>query len=434
MKTSIKLLLLSAAIASSTNLHAAEPPPLFQFTDGNLILGIQATAGTGTDKNVFFDLGPAVNYRDNGAQGSLGNIGATLSIVYGSDWHTREDIWFGVIGNLNAQPNSGIGSRAAVDGDPSRTIYLSTAAPTPGQGSLLPPSSYGSESLGGAGGNVGSMENMLLGIDNGWTKDGPDELARGLYQEADGAAILNGSLQQHATAWNNSWTKWNPTPGASFEILAKNIQQNFSGSDNIKYVDVQRVLSTTTGANPTGIKGGGTYETTIGISSSGEIISLIPSAGTSPFQTWVATFPALVNSPNAADRTPQGDFDKDGIPNVREFAFGGSPVSGSDNGQQQIRTVAVAANSPRVLTRTVEVRAGATFEKSGNKLTATVDGVVYTIEGSLDLVNFESAVSEVVPSLGTGSPKTGYVFKTFRLDASSGLNGKGFIRAGAAVQ
>lgn len=65
--------------------------------------------------------------------------------------------------------------------------------------------------------------------------------------------------------------------------------------------------------------------------------------------------------------------------------------------------------------------------------TATQDGVIYTIEGSLDLATFESAVSEVTPTLGTGTPKAGYVFKTFRLNASAGLNGKGFIRAGAAV-
>lgn len=32
-----------------------------------------------------------------------------------------------------------------------------------------------------------------------------------------------------------------------------------------------------------------------------------------------------------------------------------------------------------------------------------------------------------MPHLG-GSPKSGYEFKTFRLNASSGLTGKGFLR------
>jgi hypothetical protein len=140
-----------------------------------------------------------------------------------------------------------------------------------------------------------------------------------------------------------------------------------------------------------------------------------------------------VSSPNAADRTPAGDFDKDGIPNIREFAFGGSPVSASDNGQEQIRTVDANSDTLRDYTLTVEVRSGANFTASGNKLTATVDGITYTIEGSLDLVTFESPVSEVTPTLGTGSPKAGYVFKTFRLNAGNGLTGKGFIRAGASA-
>lgn len=433
MKPNLNTILITAALAAFTcNANAVE---YFKMDDGNLVLGFQATSGTGASFNVLFDLGSPIALRNNGNLGVLGNIGGTLAEVYGNDWHTREDVWFGVVANLNQNPNSGIGSRGAVNGDPSRTFYLSIPASTPGTSRLYPAGTYSSAALGVAGSNLTGLETLLRQIDNGWNLNDPDPLAQGLIKRADGTGVLDQNLPQHNVAWSNGWTHHNPTPGPALQIFTGGIQQNFGGAGSEKHVDIQRVLSTNTGANPTGVVGGGTYVSTISISSSGQISANVASTGggDSPFEEWVATFPALVASPNEADRSPEGDFDKDGIPNIREFAFGGSPVSASDNGQQQLRTVDANGDSQRDLTLTVEVRSGTTFAPSGNKLTATQDGVLYTIEGSLDLVNFESAVSEVTPTLGTGTPKAGYVFKTFRLNASSGLGGKGFIRAGAVV-
>jgi hypothetical protein len=78
----------------------------------------------------------------------------------------------------------------------------------------------------------------------------------------------------------------------------------------------------------------------------------------------------------------------------------------------------------------LEVRSGATFAASGNDLVSgLVDELTYRIEGSTDLVNWDSAVSEVIPQIGSGSPSSGYVLKTFRLNGGNGLVGKGFLRA-----
>ena len=422
----IRRIALLGIAAGSLSIATAE---IFTYTDGNLILGIQASSGLGSSQNVFFNLGPATAFRDNGSQGVLGNIGATLTSVFGDGWYAREDVYFGVIANLNQNPNTGIGSRLQVAGDPSRTFYISTPAATPGAGVVVPANTYAPASLGIGGNTLDGLEEVLKPSSDGtgWILNDPDPLKQGLQKLADGSAVLDQTVAQHATAWNNSWSVRNPVPGAAFEVFTGGIQQNFGKGGAATYVDVQRILATNTGALPVGIVGGGTYETTISISSSG-VISALGSTPASAFATWINTFnPPLVN---ASDRTETADPDGDDTNNLEEFAFGGDPTSGSDQGTRNTQTVDVNGDTLRDLTLTLEVRSGATFSPSGNDLvSAPVDQLTYRIEGSTDLVNWDSQVSEVTPHLGTGSPSLGYVFKTFRLNGGNGLVGKGFLRA-----
>ena len=127
VKTKSKFVLsivMGSALAASSAFGAT-----FAFTNGDLILGFQASGGTGNTKNVFFNLGSGVSARNGVGMGTtLGNIGTTLTGVFGSNWYTRSDVWFGVVGNLNGNPTSGVGSRTPVAGDPSRTFYVSKAA------------------------------------------------------------------------------------------------------------------------------------------------------------------------------------------------------------------------------------------------------------------------------------------------------------------
>ena len=253
-------------LASTIALHAVTSASNFAFTNGDLILGFQASGGTGSTKNVFVNLGSGVSAR-NGGVGTEKNIGSTLSGVFGANWYTRSDIWFGVLGNLNANPNSGIGNRPAVDGDPSRTWYVSRAASTAGSAALINAGTYVSSSLGTAGTNLSGMEGFL-----------PN-----LTAQADGSAILDQSANQ--TEWNNSWTKWNPivggAQGASLNVFTGGVQQTFGQSGSETYIDLQRVLSTNTGADPTGVAGGGTYVATVSISSTGAI-RLIKASANNP--------------------------------------------------------------------------------------------------------------------------------------------------------
>ncbi|MCX6866588.1 MAG: PEP-CTERM sorting domain-containing protein [Verrucomicrobia bacterium] len=249
----IQLLGMGMALAAPSAMGA------FSFTDGDLILGFQAKSGTGATKNVFFNLGAGTYHRDNpGTWGStpIGNISTTLSATYGTDWYSRTDLWFGVVGNLNQQPTSGIGSRLPVNGDPSRTFYTSTPTATIGGGVLYAANAYPSDALGIGGNALSGMEGFL-----------PT-----LTTQADGAAILDAGTQP--VQWTNGWSAWNPTPGAAFTVFTGGIQQNFGKGTAETYVDLQRILSTNTGASPTGVVGGGTYETTFSINSLGQVASV----------------------------------------------------------------------------------------------------------------------------------------------------------------
>lgn len=263
MKSFFKSTLL---IAAGSAFAASSAMGAFTFNNGDLILGFQATSGTGSTKNVFFNLGAGTNFRDNSSVGALGNISTTLSSVYGANWYTRSDLWFGVIGNLNSNPNTGIGSTGAVNGDPSRTFYVSTPTLNPGEGMLYGGNSYPGSSLGSAGTSLSGMESMIVGLNT----------------NADGSATLDQTTQP--VEWSNGWSAWNPFvsggQSAAFNVLTGGIQQNFGKGTSSTAVDLQRVVTTNSGANPAGVIGGGTYETTFLIGSDGSI-SAVPEASTS---------------------------------------------------------------------------------------------------------------------------------------------------------
>lgn len=276
MKTSLKLTLLfgtGVAMAASSAMGA------FTFTNGDLILGIQATGGVGSTKNVFFNLGSGVYHRNNPGynfgvatngnnpfgtfgQTQIGNISTTLASVYGVNWYSRTDLYFGVIGNLRGNPNTGVGAAGQVNGDPSRTFYLSTPTINVAEGTLFGAAALPGAALGAGATNLSGTETMIVG----------------LTTQGDGAAILDQATQP--VEWANGWTTWNPTPGASYGVFTGGIQQNFGKAEDYTSVDLQRVLSTNTGATPSGVVGGGTYETTFRIGRDGSI-SAIPEPSSS---------------------------------------------------------------------------------------------------------------------------------------------------------
>lgn len=251
------------ALASSTAMGA------FTFTDGDLILGFQATSGEGQTKNLFFNLGAGTYHRDNpgdlGNPTAIGNIGQALSNAYGSGWYGRSDVYFGIIGNLRSlglpfAPN------APVAGDPNSTFYLSAPAATVGSGSLYAAGTYAAATLQSTSTKLGGLEGIF----------------GSLTQEVGNTVVLD--QVANPVQWQNGWTKWNPiansAQGIAFDAFGGGIQQNFGKGSSATYIDLQRVLADNTGATPSGVVGGGAYETTFAIYSDGSIASVPePSSG-----------------------------------------------------------------------------------------------------------------------------------------------------------
>ncbi len=223
---------------------AALPANAATFVAGDLLLGFRATGGAGSATNLVVNLGQAdTMYRDaTSGISNIADLGAILTSTYGSDWATRADLSWGVVG---LRDSSGVGN-TSVDGDPKRTNYLSVAQSTYAPGTQ----SSSSPTIGTATarGNVSTAINDF-------------NLA---YAAATGttSALLDASSA-------NSWTDQVVTDG-NFQYGSTIEGSSVNGIDATA-LDLYRILNTTTGANPTGTVGVGSYEGTFTISDTGVV-------------------------------------------------------------------------------------------------------------------------------------------------------------------
>ena len=153
----------------------------------------------------------------------------------------------------------------------------------------------------------------------------------------------------------------------------------------------------------------------------GELFLDVPNT---PFEDWGQT--NITDIEPTADDQPLADPDDDGLVNLAEFALNGNPLDGSDLGHLSGRTAEVpGVGSAMILT--FATRSGTSFTGSS----ATREGLTYTVQGSSGLGEFTSPVTEVSPAIipgGWPAPGGAYEYHTFRLDSSTGLPGKGFLR------
>jgi hypothetical protein len=94
-------------------------------SSGDLILGFRASGGQGAGVNLEVNIGPASNYYAPASSSFIVSGLSPLDLVstYGSDWASRSDLAWGIVGT------TGI---SAVGIAPARTIWASNAEPSPG--------------------------------------------------------------------------------------------------------------------------------------------------------------------------------------------------------------------------------------------------------------------------------------------------------------
>jgi hypothetical protein len=198
----------------------------------------------------------------------------------------------------------------------------------------------------------------------------------------------------------------NETYGASFGVRLKKGESflNFTESGNVWTL----------------VDGGNTWT----FSDANGVLTLATGGVSDPYTTWTNTY-----FPGVTDQAIIGrnaDPDRDGNSNALEFALGGAPNNGSDNA----KVYSIQADGSVDGDTNKAVRAGTPGFSVGTSPTASKDGVTYTIQGSLDLTGFNTGVTEVnvVAPVIPQNPPNGYEYRTFSLDGSNNLTGKGFIR------
>lgn len=157
--------------------------------------------------------------------------------------------------------------------------------------------------------------------------------------------------------------------------------------------------------------------------------ALTLTAISTPYKEWINGY--LAELPAPADREETADPDQDGRDNFVEFALNGNPSDASDGrGGLAFSTSDTSdAGTQPDLSLTLAVRNNAILGVGPNgSATLSVDGLVYIIEASQDLVNWTSPVSQVTAIPLDPAPAAGWTSRTFQVTDSNNLPDKRFIR------
>jgi hypothetical protein len=257
----------AALLAFGTLTSAPLSEAAVTYSVGDLLLGFHTDSGVGSGTSFVFNLGPAVNYRNNAyTTPPVNDVGTVLSDTFGSNWYTRSDLYWGVAAVRDA---AGGGPNTVVNGDARGTIYVSKPASAPGDST--PWTLASGPTVISAATSIATMQGA----------SGSDLSLSGGFEGAPEAPNTGGrgALQNEGT-FINSWDEFNPIGGNAFgNILTGGVQGAFGTGQPMTYLDVHRVVGReSASATPNDPAGQGRYITTFTINSNG-IIGTVPEPG-----------------------------------------------------------------------------------------------------------------------------------------------------------
>jgi len=157
----------------------------------------------------------------------------------------------------------------------------------------------------------------------------------------------------------------------------------------------------------------------------GTQIALV-SLTSSPYDDWAIAKGLTGLTGSGTDPAKEADPDRDGLTNSQEFAMDGNPMSGINDGKVMSKVATLPSDSSRVLTLSIPVRVGATFNGPGDLVSDLIDGLTYSIQGSDDLNDFTSmAITEITGTDATSVQSSlpplssaAWIYRSFRSPGS----------------
>ncbi len=298
-------------------------------------------------------------------------------------------------------------------------------------------------SLSGGGNVVLGTATLTLGSDNTSTTftGGISSSGGGLVKTGSGTQVLSGSIGytgdttvSHGTLQLGNINLANATSTVTIASSGATLNLAFSGSQSVSQLYIGSTLM------PAGIytaigNAGGTAIAQI----SGTGSLTVSSGAKTAYANWASAMGLTGEAGSATDPAPSANPTGDGRSNVEKFAFNGNPLNGANDGKVVSKLVTLLSNGSYVFTLTVPVRSGASFSGTSEQVSAPVDGIVYTIQGStsLEAATWNLAVSEVtdpgdLEAIQAGLPAlsdSNWTYRTFRAPGSiSPSNPEAFLR------
>lgn len=122
--------LAAACLVGTVSSHAAT------VAAGDLLVGFRATSGPGAGTSYVVSIGQASLFRDadttvtvgSGGTYNRGNIGSDLSSLYGSNWATRTDLVWGIVGTTGDSDIYGSRAEAVAGTIPGAWVFNTSGA------------------------------------------------------------------------------------------------------------------------------------------------------------------------------------------------------------------------------------------------------------------------------------------------------------------